>query len=193
MPEIIIELEEDKKDASIITSWQSVPLPVVAAIWTNTEFRKEFLEDPDPILKGILNDCPYNMSFCVLENTEDARHLIIPHRDIRTYGWEQQKFADCLKDEVGYDLKNIDYGLPNDLIIKCAFDFSFKVALMRNPKHVLQEQGYSIDPHKEYYIHENTDLTSHILLPYNKWRGQGLSAEQLQYHVVNELAPPELH
>ena len=193
MSEIIFEIDDEVHEVALLTSWQSVPLPIIAIIWTNNEFRREFLEDPSPILRGLVAECPHNLSFCVLENTDQVRHLILPFRNESTFGWDKEKVREQLVGEMGYDLKNLDYGLPNDLIVESMFDMEFKRQLLVSPAETLKERGYQIDENIQYFVHENTELTSHVLLPYNKWSGMGLSLEQLQYRVVEELKTPQLH
>lgn len=170
-----------------------MPLSLVAIAWNNNEFRKELIKDPNIFLREIISDCPQNISFCVLENTATERHLILPHRDSRTYGWNEEKVSRQLTDEIGYDLNNLDYGLPNDLVVKCFFDLEFRKKLIISPYKTLRSEGYHPETSYEYFIHENTPYTSHILLPYNKWNGKRLSTEQLELQIVEELKAPILH
>lgn len=188
-----IESDDENVEVPLLTSWQSMPLSLIAIAWNNNEFRKEFIKDPNVFLREIISDCPHNVSFCVLENTDTERHLILPHRDIRTFGWTEQKIKQQLLDEIGYDLNNLDYGLPNELIVRCFLDLDFKKELLISPFEVLKRESYHPDPTYTYYIHENTPFTSHILLPFNKWSGKQMTTEQLELQVTEELKAPALH
>ena len=193
LPEVI-ELEVDiEKETSVINSWQSIPLPIVAVTWNSKEFRQEFIKDPRFILKELTPDFPNDLFFCVLENTKDVINLVIPYRNPDTYGWDKNKLKNRIESEISYDVSTLEYGMPKDIILQAMIDMDFRNKLISNPKAILKEEGYIVNDDIQYFVHENTPYTSHLLIPYNKWNEYNLTTEQLEINLAEDLKKTILH
>ncbi|MEM7617686.1 MAG: hypothetical protein AAF195_04835, partial [Pseudomonadota bacterium] len=180
-----------KKDTNYFgMEWQTISVSIISVAWSNNYFKSELLKNTNKLLHELINGCPPDIKFCGLENSQSVNHLILPYRDFKTFGWSKEKFSNFFHENEASDTLDLNYGLPKKLIVDCFYDLSLKEELLRNPKKLLKSLCYDVDDNVTYYTHENTELISHIILPYNKWHGKGLSSERLEQLLLDDLKKP---
>lgn len=184
-------VKKQPKKLAVFTEWQAMPVTFIALAWMDEGFKQEFLSSPTPVLREVFSGCPANISFCVLENTDSLRHLILPYRQPETYTWTEEQVREQLLKEVGSGC-GLEYGLPVDVMVKAFFDAKFRRSLQIDPKTILACLGYDTGDYK-YFLHENTPNTSHLILPENKWKALDLSYEQLENMLIQDLRSTTLH
>ncbi len=52
---------------------------IVAKAWSDAEFKKRLLSDPNAVLKEFGVDIPEGIQFMVMEDTDKMIHLSLPH------------------------------------------------------------------------------------------------------------------
>ncbi|MCD6035748.1 MAG: Nitrile hydratase, alpha chain [Rickettsiales bacterium] len=188
----ILDILQDSEDLNrIFTDWQFIPLPLVLLAWTDEDFRDDLLSDPTSTLQELLLDCPLHKVFCVLENDEHTRHLILPYRHPSTFSWSKQQVETQLRSEM-HNTNNLDYGIPIPVIAHALTNPLYKKTLMVNPRQTLADEKYNLGSY-DYFVHENTERTVHLMLPENKWSDTRLSARELEQRLLDDLKPKCLH
>jgi hypothetical protein len=175
----------------VLNPWQNLPLSLVILSWANESFKQEFLERPTRMLRNMLAECPRDRTFCVLENTTYERHLVLPTRNPATYSWTREQIEMQLHTEM-IEPPSLDYGLPIRVIVHAFCNPIFRRQLMVSPKEVLSAMGYEVEEY-DYFLHENTEHTIHLAIPYNKWEDEAVSDEDLQSLLLQDLMPAVVH
>lgn len=180
-----------EKELPIFTAWQSMPVSFIALAWCDNEFKHQFLHTPTNFLHRVMEGCPSDVVFCALENTKELRHLVLPYRHPDTFDWSRAQVEAQLRKELLYH-SNLCYGLPIHIIAEAYFDPHFKRRLIVSPVVVLNEKGYDVGNYN-YFVHENTAQTSHLVLPENIWDSLDLSYDQLEGRLLDELEQKVVH
>lgn len=169
----------------IFLKWTVIPPAIVALAWTDISFRNEFVKWPTQTLDEIGLPIPEKGSFCVVENSADIHHLVLPYRNPKTFGWSREKIIDVLTEETGCD-ESLEFWLPVDIMADAFIYPEFKTRLYKDLNAVLAERGYDLDG-LQYSLLENTEKTYHLVLPVNKWLGYSLDAEELEELLIEDF------
>lgn len=175
----------------VFTAWQAMPITFIALAWVDTEFKEQLLIAPNSFIRRVMDDCPNNLAFCALENTESLRHLVIPYRHPSTFHWTRDEVEKQLRKEI-LSNNNLAYGLPVHVISEAFFDPNFKYALTVEPRETLMARGIDVEEY-DYFVHENTEHTSHLIIPENSWGDQELDYDQLEERLSQELQYRMMH
>ncbi len=174
----------------VFMGWTIVPVELVVRAWTDAKFRREFLLWPTQTLDENGVFIPVNVNFCVIENTTETYHLVLPFRKPFTFGWSKQRIIETLREETGGD-NSLEYWLPVEVMVEAYFNPEFRRRLFINASEVLEEMGYETHG-RNFMVLENTEATLHLVLPVNKWEKHGLSPEELEALLVSEFTAETL-
>lgn len=174
------------QEFEVLSLWRSVPLPMVALAWSDEGFKDQLLRYPSALLKKFISDCPEDMDFCVMENTQEIKNLVIPYRHPDSFHLSEQQIIDSLSSSVSNIEHSLEYGLPISVIVRVFSDYDFRRSLILSPVSSLGSMGYKVDA-KQCFVHENTEFISHLILPYNKWHDLEYPAEQLEKLIIDDI------
>jgi hypothetical protein len=133
---------------------------VVAKAWSDEEFKRTLIADPESVLKENGVEVPEGMEIKVVENTDKLVHVTLPPKP------KEGELSD-------QDLQNVTG------VAKAWFDEEFKRKLMADPKSVLKENGVEVPEGIEIKVVENTNKLVHITLAQFVEEGE-LSDQDLQ-------------
>jgi nitrile hydratase len=125
---------------------------VVARAWVDDEFRARLLGDP---VNTVAEYHPQTVPIAVLEDTPSVHHVIVC------------TLCSCY---------------PTDLLGSPPTwykSFEYRSRVVREPRAVLAEFGYEVEPDVELRVHDSTAEQRYLVLPVRPAGTEGLSQEQL--------------
>lgn len=169
----------------VFLQWTVMPAEIVARAWTDSHFKRELLLWPTQTLQEVGAAVPEAITFCVIENSSEECHLVLPYRHPKTYGWSREKITDILLEETGCD-DSLEYWLPVDIMVEAFFNPAFKKSLYADLNTILRDRGYNAIDCK-YTLVENTEHSYNLVLPVNKWQNFSLEADDLEILLIEDF------
>lgn len=167
MKELLVEqgtLTNDEIRAQLekIDSWQpSKGAAIVARAWSDPEFKKFLLENPNEAVKEFNID-PGEVTLCVVENTEDVQNVIVC------------TLCSCYPRAV--------LGLPPDWYKSK----NYRSRIVIEPRQVLKEFGTEVPDDTAVRVHDSLATLRYLVLPRRPAGTEGWSEEQLVEIVTRD-------
>ncbi len=177
-------------DGLAFMQWTIMPAEIMARVWKNYAFKKQFCKNPVHVLEQYDIEIDDDVSFCIVENTPDTTYLVLPYRSHATYKWGRKKVISTLKEETGED-NSLDYWLPVPIMAEAYLNPDFKRKLLLDASAALNEMGYDVGNHK-YVVLENTHNLFHLSIPLPKWDPSELSVDELESLVIDDFTEDPL-